>query len=233
MKELEKEYRTYLPSNSYAVIRVDGKGFSKYTRDMEKPFDWGFTTAMRLTAKYLAEQVEGAHLAYTQSDEISVIFSDLAGENTEWWYGGQVQKLVSVTAAYASVMFNRLMNQKIAVFDARVHHLDGAEGVLEYLKWRQDDAVKNSVGMLASHHISHKKLLGVPTIERIRLLNEMDVNWYDLHPAFTMGSLVGRELRPKQTTFVQNGVEKTVDFERKEWVIDSAPKFDSTERLGL
>lgn len=32
MKDLERQYRTVLPANSYAVIRVDGKGFSKYTK---------------------------------------------------------------------------------------------------------------------------------------------------------------------------------------------------------
>ncbi|WP_214425693.1 tRNA(His) guanylyltransferase Thg1 family protein [Paenarthrobacter sp. DKR-5] len=28
MKELERQYRTFLPAKSYAVIRVDGKGFA-------------------------------------------------------------------------------------------------------------------------------------------------------------------------------------------------------------
>lgn len=90
MKTLERQYRTFLPSKSYAVIRVDGKGFSKYTKGLQRPFDPKFTADMQATALFLCENIEGAHFAYTQSDEISVIISDLAGSNTQAWFGGQV-----------------------------------------------------------------------------------------------------------------------------------------------
>lgn len=234
MKELEKEYRTYLPKKSYAVLRVDGKGFSKYTKGLEKPFDQKFTIDMQDTAKYLAENIDGALFAYTQSDEISVVFSDLSGENTEWWLGGQVQKLVSITAALATAKFNSARNDgKLAVFDARVHHLDGEEGVLAYVQWRQEDAMKNSVGMMASHHFSHRQLEGVSTTERINMLFRLGVNWCVLPTAFRQGSLVRRVLRDKSTTFVQGGVEKTIEFQRREWEIMGAPEFTTTEWLGL
>lgn len=235
MKDLEKQYRTYLPKKSYAVIRVDGKGFSKYTKGLEKPFDLGFTSDMRETAKYLAENVDGAIFAYTQSDEISVVFSDLAGENTEWWFGGQVQKIVSITAALATAKFNALRGDgKLALFDARVHHLDGAEGVLDYVRWRQTDAMKNSVGMLASHHFSHKRLMGMSTDDRVTTLRlEKDVEWTLIHPALRRGSWVHREVRDKTTTYVQNGEEKTVEFQRKEWIVEDAPRFRSEAGLGL
>lgn len=35
MKDLEKQYRTVLPAKSYAVIRVDGKGFSNYRKGLQ------------------------------------------------------------------------------------------------------------------------------------------------------------------------------------------------------
>ena len=41
-KRLEHGYRTHLPANSFAVIRVDGKGFSAYARRLERPFALGF-----------------------------------------------------------------------------------------------------------------------------------------------------------------------------------------------
>ncbi|WP_426977906.1 hypothetical protein ACQCSU_01760 [Pseudarthrobacter sp. O4] len=34
MKDLAKQYRTVLPARSCAVIRVDGKGFSNYTKGL-------------------------------------------------------------------------------------------------------------------------------------------------------------------------------------------------------
>lgn len=234
MKELEKEYRTYLPKKSYAVIRVDGKGFSKYTKNLEKPFDWRFTECMRETALYLAENVDGAHFAYTQSDEISVVFSDLAGANTEWWFGGQVQKLVSIAAAMATAKFNSLRDDDgLAVFDARVHHLDGENGVLNYVMWRQSDALKNSVGMLASHHFSHKQLQGVPTDKRMGMLREIGVDWRNLNPALQQGSWVHKEAQNRTVTFLRGGEAQTVDFVRNAWVVGDAPRFGSAEELGL
>ena len=65
MKDLELEHRTFLPPKSYAVIRVDGKGFSKYTKGLQKPFDPKFTADMQATALYLCENIDGALLAYT------------------------------------------------------------------------------------------------------------------------------------------------------------------------
>lgn len=126
------------------------------------------TTADRLDPSTVGENIDGAQLDYTQPDEISIVISDLTGTRTQQWFGGQVQKIVSVTAAMATAKFNRLRPEigALAAFDGRTHHLDGADGVLEYLRWRQADAMKNSVGTLASHHFSHRQLTGVPVRER-------------------------------------------------------------------
>ncbi|WP_160142428.1 tRNA(His) guanylyltransferase Thg1 family protein [Arthrobacter sp. SLBN-100] len=134
-KDLEKQYRTVLPARSYAVIRVDGKGFSKYTKGLQRPFDPKFTADMQATALFLCENIDGAHFAYTQSDEISVVISDLPGTSTQAWFGGQVQKIVSTSAALGTAKFNRLRPEvdALAFFDGRTHHLEGTAGVLEYL----------------------------------------------------------------------------------------------------
>ena len=52
--------------------RVDGRGFSRFTRDMARPFDLRMTRAMQQTAEHLLEAT-GARAAYVQSDEISLI----------------------------------------------------------------------------------------------------------------------------------------------------------------
>ena len=235
MKNLEKAYRTFLPRDSYAVVRVDGKGFSKYTKKLEQPFDAQFTEDMRATALHLAQNIDGAHLAYTQSDEISVVFSDLAGENTEWWFGGGFQKITSIVAAMATAKFNSLRPEGgLALFDARLHHLDadGQAGVFEYLNWRQSDAIKNSVSMLASHHFSHRELDGVSTYGRILKLQEIGVEWKDLSDAVRQGSWCKREEREKTVTFTKRGgVEETITVQRKEWIVEDAPRFDADDTL--
>lgn len=236
-KRAEHAHRTHLPVNSYAVIRVDGKGFSKYTRSLVRPFDAKFSADMQATALYLAQQVQGAVAAYTQSDEISVVLSDLSSPDAQAWFGGQVQKVVSIAAALATAKFNSLRPEHgLAVFDGRTHPLDGEEEVAGYLRWRQEDAMKNSVGMLASHHFSHRQLQGVSVERRKRMLLEEDgIDWAEMPQHLRQGTLIRRDLRRATVTYRhgRTGQEHTVDVERREWVAAPAPLFGDYASLGL
>ncbi|MGY3568110.1 tRNA(His) guanylyltransferase Thg1 family protein [Sinomonas sp. RB5] len=202
-KRAEHAHRTQLPRGSYAVVRVDGKGFSKYTRKLVRPFDPKFSADMQATALFLAAQVQGAVAAYTQSDEISVLLSAPTTSESEVWFGGQVQKIVSITAALATAKFNALRPAHgLAVFDARTHPLDGEEEVDGYLRWRQEDAMKNSVGMLASHHFSHRQLLGVSVARRKRMLLEEDgVSWEELPQHLRQGTHIRRGHHTETVTY--------------------------------
>lgn len=192
---------------------------------------------MQATAQFLCENIDGTLFAYTQSDEISVVISDLTGANTQAWFGGQVQKIVSTSAALATAKFNRLRPEvdALAFFDGRTHHLDGAAGVLEYLRWRQADAMKNSVGMLASHHFSHRALTGVSVESRKLMLAEKGVYWEDLDPSVRQGTFVRREAKDRTVScfHTKEQVMKTLDIQRREWTVGAAPYFETVESLGL
>lgn len=238
MKDAEKLFRTYLPEKTYSVIRVDGKGFSKYTKSLVRPFDPKFTEDMQKTALYLCENIDGAVLGYTQSDEISIIVSDLTGANTQQWFGGQIQKIVSVSAGFATSKFNRLRpeEERLALFDARTHVLDGADGVLEYLQWRQMDAIKNSVSMLASHYFSHKQLQNVSSRDKKAMLEDVHgVIWQDLDPTVRQGTLVRREKKEETISFFhgKEKVQKELDIVRNELTILPAPFFKDLESVGV
>lgn len=237
-KDAEKAFRTVLPAKSYAVIRVDGKGFSKYTKNLEQPFDKKFTRDMRETTKFLCENIDGAILGFTQSDEISIIISDLSGSHTQPWFGGQIQKIVSISAALATAKFNSIRpeSQKLALFDGRVHPLNGVEEVLEYLQWRQTDTIKNSVSMLASHHFSHKQLQGVSSLQKKQMLEEVHgVSWKALSPAVKQGSLVKREAREETVSFFhgKEKEQKEIQVVRRSFRISDAPFFDTLESIGV
>jgi tRNA(His) 5'-end guanylyltransferase len=55
------------------LLRVDGKCFSRYTKPLEEPFDEDFIDAMNLVGHALCEEIQGAQLAFVQSDEVSVL----------------------------------------------------------------------------------------------------------------------------------------------------------------
>lgn len=162
----------------FAALRVDGKGFSRFTRQMgyAVPYDLDFMGIMDRVARDLLLLVDGAHFAYVQSDEVSVVFSPTGSESEpQWWFGGKLQKLASISAARASVSFiqgEHLRSGEFvdALFDSRVLSLPSAEEAEQYLRWRRFDAQKNSVSMAASSKFSHRELNGVSSRDRAALL---------------------------------------------------------------
>ena len=124
----EDRTKTFLMRKMITIIRLDGKGFSKLTKNLNKPFDEGFSDDMNASAVYLCENIQGAKFAYTQSDEISVVLTDTDTLETDAWFDYNVQKMVSVSASLATGKFNQLRlfreknnpDYKLAAFDARV-----------------------------------------------------------------------------------------------------------------
>lgn len=104
----EDRTRYYLPRRTYTIIRLDGKAFHNYTKDLDKPYDLLFMKVMNETALFLCTKIQGAKLAYVQSDEISILVTDFEKITTAAWFGGNIQKIVSVSAGLASMEFNRL-----------------------------------------------------------------------------------------------------------------------------
>jgi tRNA(His) 5'-end guanylyltransferase len=98
MKEYESIPRIRLIPKVPVLIRLDGKAFHTLTRDMEK-CDKRFQRCMWETAKYLCENIQGCRFAYVQSDEISLLLVDYDDTKTQGWFGYDLQKMVSVSAA--------------------------------------------------------------------------------------------------------------------------------------
>jgi tRNA(His) 5'-end guanylyltransferase len=122
----------------------------------------GFIDDMGHVAISLCEQISGAVFAYHQSDEISVLVQDWQGVNTQRWFGGQLQKIVSLSASIATSALIACRGDG-PLFDARVFVLPSTVEVANYFLWRQQDAIRNSITMAAQARFSHKQLHGVNT----------------------------------------------------------------------
>ena len=110
----EQRSRTFLPRRTYTIIRIDGKAFHTYTKGLKRPFDLGFINDMNETAKYLCKNIQGAKFAFVQSDEISILLTDFEKLQTDAWFDGNVQKMVSVSASMAASKFNQLRLIRVA-----------------------------------------------------------------------------------------------------------------------
>ena len=111
MKAYENESRIYLERKTPVIIRVDGKAFHTFTRGFEKPFDDILEKAMKDTMIHLCENIQGAVLGYTQSDEITIVLIDYQEENSDAWFGYNLQKMTSVAASEATFAFNRAFEE--------------------------------------------------------------------------------------------------------------------------
>ena len=200
------------------VIRLDGHCFHTYTKGFARPYDTRIHAAMVATATDLLERFSGCLTAYTESDEISLVFPPSAEENCVLPFSGRVQKLTSVTAGFASARFNlhmigqpfgadaaeQSLRERVlkseAHFDARVFALPGAERLAAYVRWRAlQDCRRNSISMLAQSHFPPSRLHGVDSRSMLRLLaDEKGVRWEETPPFFRYGTFVKKEQYDKE-----------------------------------
>jgi tRNA(His) guanylyltransferase len=213
MKSYEAAHRIVLPRRLPIIVRVDGKGFHRWTRTCKRPFDDNLITVMNLAATALCNEIQGAKMAYVQSDEISVLLHGYETHESQPWFDNQLQKIVSVAAAVAAVNVSKYAPDNLgirepALFDGRAFVLPEAE-VANYFLWRQQDATRNSIQMLARSLASHKECDGLDTSELQELTFQRGQNWNDLATYLKRGRCVVRE------RFQQEGAE------RARWTLDN------------
>lgn len=183
MKRYEEVPKTLLVRRMPAIIRVDGKAFHSFTKGMTKPFDEELKNAMVAATKELCREIQGAKIAYSQSDEISILVIDYEKIGTDAWFDYQVQKMASVSASIWSAYMNEFIRpytKKIALCDSRVFNIPKEE-VNNYFLWRQQDATKNSISMVAQSLFSHGSLQGLsgPKMQE-KMFQEKGINWNNL-----------------------------------------------------
>ncbi|MET9609756.1 tRNA(His) guanylyltransferase Thg1 family protein [Streptomyces sp. NPDC006512] len=234
MKRYEAAHKTVLPRRTYTILRLDGRAFHTYLRDAEKPFDMTFVGDMAAVTEALCAEAAGAAIAYTQSDEISLLLTDFATPGTEPWFGGVVAKQLSVSASLATAVLNERRPGRRALFDARVFTMSDPVEVANYFLWRQRDAVRNSISMAAQAHFSHKRLHRVSTGEMQELLwSEKGVNWNDYPEACKRGQVATRLTGERAVEYVDKRTRETTRTTavRSWWEVDGAPHF-TTEPTG-
>ena len=254
MKQYEAVPKTILTRRFPVIIRLDGKAFHTFTRGMNKPYDDILMKTMQATMKYLCENIQGCVFGYTQSDEITLVLTDYATLETDAWFGYNVQKMTSVVASMATLIFNKEFNKivddffdgccyfqdmdiespycnilskccdKGAMFDARVFSLPREE-VCNCLIWRQQDAIRNSIESAGQAQFSHKELYK-KTCKQIQemLITEKGIYWDDYPTSFKMGSACYK--KPVEIQTENNGCVL-----RYKWEVDTEIPLFTEERI--
>jgi tRNA(His) guanylyltransferase len=225
MKTYEAPHDTTLPPNHPIILRLDGHAFSRFTSHFARTFDHRIHAAMTSTCSTLLSFFPSATVAYTQSDEITLVFPNGVGAFNE-----RVQKLCSLAASYCSVQFVKSLLAALeeqpepevkdkevlwtAHFDARIFAVPSVEEALNNLIWRcRNDAVRNAVSSFARTMYSTKELHGLKAFELIeKMKEEKGIVFEDAVPKWAIeGCLVKREQFEHEGLNIKTGVmEKTM-----------------------
>jgi tRNA(His) guanylyltransferase len=177
--------QTVLP-DMYIVARIDGRSFTRLTKEIEKfeaPFDTRFRDLMVETTKHLMTCGFKVLYGYTQSDEISLLF-DLNDNG----FGRKHRKINSVLAGEASAKFSLSLG-RIAAFDCRVCELPNAKLVIDYFRWRNEDAHRNALnahcywllrGQGQNETAATEQIKGVSTAFKNELLFQNGINFNEI-----------------------------------------------------
>lgn len=191
--DLDRKLRTFESANDdvvlpgiHIVVRLDGRNFTRLTKTewkLEAPFDERFRDAMLATTRHLMSCGFTTLYGYTQSDEISLLLHP--GDDT---FDRKLRKILSVLAGEASACFSLEMG-RLATFDARVCQLPSDDLVIEYFRWRHEDAHRNSLNAHcywllrkrgASAGEATRALSGQSSAEKNELLFSHGINFNDL-----------------------------------------------------
>ena len=206
-KAYESCYDFTLPRRLPMLLRIDGKSFHSMVKKWKcvKPFDTRLQKAMSYTAQVLCKEISGARLGYVQSDEITIAVYDDMDNYTQPWFDKRLNKILSVSAAIATRAFNNFpfaegrkpmketnfghmfdpdesyldIIKHPAIFDARAWVMPESDVTNNFI-WRQQDASRNSVQMLARSLYSHKEVTDHKNSELQEMCFQQGSNWNDL-----------------------------------------------------
>ena len=186
MRRFETAHDHNVLPGIFMVARIDGRNFTRLTKEIhqfEAPFDERFRDLMLETTRHLMDCGFRSVYGYTQSDEISVLL-----HRDESSFDRKLRKLDSILAAEATSAFVLGLGAS-AAFDCRISQLPTENLVVDYFRWRHEDAHRNALnahaywalrkdGMTAGE--ATKSLRRVSVADKNELLFGHGVNFNDL-----------------------------------------------------
>lgn len=204
------ERENFLLPETHIVIRVDGKGFHKFSEhyQFEKPNDARALQVMNTAARSMLDQFPDILMAYGDSDEYLFLLRRSCN-----LFERREMKLVSTFASFMSVHYLMAWNAefpekpvelaRIPTFDARAVVYPNAQTVKDYFSWRQVDCHINNLYNTAfwnlvktgmTGHQAEQTLMGTVASDKNEILfKQCGVNYNDEPEMFKKGTVIVRE----------------------------------------
>lgn len=179
------------------IIRIDGNNFHNWTKGLIRPFDEGLVNLMIDTTKALVKETN-AIVGYTQSDEITLILYT-EDFDSQIYNDGKKQKILSKLTGFTTNYFNAQRaktmphHNRVANFDCRIYQVPSLRWAANQLLWRENDAIKNSISMVAQTRFSSQELHKL-TSSDMKLKLEMTAGfiWDEMDTKYKRGTYVKR-----------------------------------------
>ncbi|RIB26085.1 tRNAHis guanylyltransferase-domain-containing protein [Gigaspora rosea] len=209
--------------NTWLVIRVDGRGFHKFSdkHGFVKPNDQKALELMNKCAENVMNDFHDIVLAYGQSDEYSFVLKKECS-----LYDRRETKIVSTTVSLFTSNYvfnwNKYFPDKELLyppsFDGRVVQYPDDNNLRDYLSWRQTDCHINNLYNTCFWALVHSGkteteaenvLRGTVSSEKNELLySQFNINYNKLPEMYRKGSVIIRQ-EAEINTINQKGIDVT------------------------
>lgn len=226
------------------VVRLDGNNFHTFTKGLKRPYDESLSELMVRTMMALVERFH-CNVAYTQSDEITLVFASEPEDKAELLFDGRFQKIETLTASYATAFFNKRLGNYLPekahllpCFDSRAYVVPNLQEAYHALLWRQQDATKNAVSMGAQALYSQKELNGKngPALRQMMLDKGIDFEQYPYffrRGTFARRSTVERMLTVEELARIPEQHRPTGPVKRSEVVREDIDLQAAKDPVGV
>lgn len=138
------------------------------------------------------------------------------------WDDGGTNEKIDKSLVKLNEIYQKAI-EKGALFDSRCFNIPKEE-VTNLIYWRQLDATRNSIQMVAQANFSHKELQGLScNMLQNKLLTEKDINWNNLPTTYKRGSCCVKNTYPLTWQESIKGDVRIRDWNQPEraWIIDN------------
>eukprot|EP00049_Salpingoeca_infusionum_P011043 m.190539 g.190539 ORF g.190539 m.190539 type:complete len:325 (-) comp14821_c0_seq1:2331-3305(-) len=228
VRQFESQPRALV--NTWMVLRLDGRGFHKFSKDHEmvKPNDTNALTVMNEAAIACMKEFPDIVLGYGESDEFSLV---LKRDST--LFGRRIDKITTTVVSYFTAQYVMNWGKYMRLedgtprpllstphFDARIVCYPTLQNLHDYLSWRQADCHINNLynttfwalvqqGGLTQQQ-AEERLRGTFSKDKNEILfSEFGINYNNEPAMFRKGSVITWEEQ-----LVAQTAEQTTEEER-------------------
>ncbi len=144
------------------VITVNGRGFSRVTSNIMKPFSSEFSNVMCATTAKLCQEIDGAVFGFCFGDDITIIARNDQNAETMPWFQNDIQKIVSAAASIATLEFSNAARSiglglaSDAAFSASVFAVPNVTEAINVLVSKQQLSFQSSLNFAVYYELRKK-----------------------------------------------------------------------------